>query len=465
MRAIEGVNTAVKRSAVSLSLFHAKALTDAYIGAHGPIMGPIKAVPQIAHALVPKVFPEGKYLKMLREGGAGDLVDKAILGGLKFTKKGLSSVDEDINGSFYGMLRSLQDVADKTIPGAGHGVKAYAALNHFVDGVMWERLHAGMKLETFAVKYEALLENNTKAHLRDPAKNPLRSEREVAEAAASFTNDIFGGLNWRRVAESAKTRWGRDLALSALSPTGRRGLQLALFAPDWTLSTTRAAIKAFGPKGSLVAGGATLGAMLAPDDHKTAGQLLGGAAGFLASRAGRVKGSVGEGSGLRGLVEAKTVADLHRQYILRSALYYVAAGDAINYAMSGHHLWDNKDPTTIDMGDGRTMQWSKHTMEPVHWLTKPGQQALNKLGAVPKELATQALGTEYLTTSGRSPPMHSRLGHLAKNLEPIAVQQGKEGDFGSGIAGFLGAPIYGKTFAERDALKESERLRRRMGVR
>lgn len=411
MRGLEGLNTAVKRSAVSFSLFHAKALTDALIGAAS---NPLS----VGKTLVTSALGTNKYLKMLREGGAGDLVDKALQGGLKFSMEKGKLADEDVGGSFYGMLKDLRGLADKTIPGSGLLVKGVEKVNHAVDTLMWERLHAGMKLSIFAEKYEALLENNAKAHLRDPARNPLRSEKEVSAAAASFTNDIFGGLNWRRVAEETKTRWGRDLALSALSPSGRRVMQLLMFAPDWTISTTRAALKAFGP-----------------------------------------------GSGVRGLLEPKTVADLHRQYILRSAIYYVAVGDSINYAMSGHHIWDNKDPTTIDMGDGRTMQWSKHTMEPVHWLTKPGQQAVNKLGIIPREIASQVQGKQYLTTSGQAPPLQGfgpRVAHVAKAVEPIALQQGLGSTDSAGIAGFLGAPIYGRTYAQRDALKQSAAVRRRL---
>lgn len=411
MRGLEGLNTAVKRSAVSFSLFHAKALTDALIGAAS---NPLS----VGKTLVTSALGTNKYLKMLREGGADDLVDKALQGGLKFSMEKGKLADEDVGGSFYGMLKDLRGRADKTIPGSGLLVKGVEKVNHAVDTLMWERLHAGMKLSIFAEKYEALLENNAKAHLRDPAGNPLRSEKEVSAAAASFTNDIFGGLNWRRVAEETKTRWGRDLALSALSPSGRRVMQLLMFAPDWTISTTRAALKAFGP-----------------------------------------------GSGVRGLLEPKTVADLHRQYMLRSAIYYVAVGDSINYAMSGHHIWDNKDPTTIDMGDGRTMQWSKHTMEPVHWLTKPGQQAVNKLGIIPREIASQVQGKQYLTTSGQAPPLQGfgpRVAHVAKAVEPIALQQGLGSTDSAGIAGFLGAPIYGKTYAQRDALQQSAAVRRRL---
>ncbi len=145
-------------------------------------------------------------------------------------------------------------------------------------------------------------------------------------------------------------------------------------------------------------------------------------------------------------------------------MYYLVVGDAINYSLSGHHLWENKDPTIIDIDPegNRHMQWSKHTMEPVHWVTKPTQQAVNKLGFLPREAANQALGTEYLSTSGRSPPMESRLRHLAKNFAPIAVQQGTaQGlDMEAALAGLAGVPIYGSTPEQKAERKRLRKLKK-----
>ena len=188
-----------------------------------------------------------------------------------------------------------------------------------------------------------------------------------------------------------------------------------MFAPDWTLSTTRAFTGAFA-----------------------------------------------EGAGLKGLMNPRTLADLHRQYILRSALYYALAGDGINYALSGHHLWDNKnnDWTRIELGDGRTMMFSKHMMEPYHWLTHPGQQALNKLSQPVKESLNQALGTEYL---GGPKMKGNQLAHAAGSVAPIASQQStKTGSAAAGIGGFLGFPIYGQTAEQKEEEKRRKRLEKLM---
>jgi hypothetical protein len=412
--ALFGLNTASKRMLVSFSLFHAKALTDAYIGAAKS--GPIAAAKDIPKFLT----GEHVLLKQLREGGAGDIIDLSLRSGLMYSLERGPLAVEDVSQSFYRMLQDAQKVADSVIPGAGKAVQGVEKVNHLVDKYMWERLHAGMKLNIFAEKLERLSEVNAKAHARNP-KIPLRSREDMAKVAAEFTNEIFGGLNWRRLAEGAKTKLGRDLALAVYSPSGRRAMQFLLFAPDWTISTTGAALKAFG-----------------------------------------------KGSGVKGLASPQTIADLHRQYILRSAMYYGLIGNALNLAFSGKYLWDNADPTFIDMGDGRRMQWSKHTMEPVHWLMKPTQQGLNKLSQAVKIPFEQLMGVQYLSASGFAPRIEEgeRLPHLAKSLSPISVQQAFEAGEQSGIAGFLGAPIYGRTTAQRRKEKldrrfdRSKRLRR-----
>lgn len=403
MRALEGINTATKRMNVSFSLFHAKALTDAFVAGTNKFW-------QAPGKIYDFVTAKDQYLNELNKIGLTQNIQRAIKGGLTFTLEKRDPAVEDVGGSFYRGMHDLQGFLDQTVPGLGKPVKKLEDFNHAVDTFTWARLHTGMKLNIFNEKFSSLMENNAKMHARDPAW-PLMSETDAAKIAASFTNDLFGGINWRRVAEGVKNRWGRQLALGLASPNARRGLQFLLFAPDWTLSTTRAMLKA-----------------------------------------------AGKGTGLRGLVEAKTLADLHRQYLVKSAIYYMAVGTALNQAFTGHNIWDNKDPTRIDMGGGRTMQWSKHTMEPVHWFLQPGQQALNKLGYFPKQAAEQAMGVEYLTAHGKMPVMkESRLGHVAHSLAPIGFSANTPEAF---LGGMLGVPIYGMTPAERQAAALKARLKK-----
>lgn len=421
IRAAEAVNTAIKRLAVSFSLFHAKALLDAAIGGFRSPLTPLKIA---AQAAAPRLFGLPKYLQELRDVGVSPTIDMALKGGLKFSlERGAPGV-EDVGAGFYEGMRSLQRLLDEAAPGAKIGtatVGNLARLNHAFDNFMWGRLHAGLKLSLFAEKYETLLKNS-----------PELGREEAARQAASFANDLFGGLNWRRIAEGARTQWGRDLKLTTLQPAGRRGLQILLFAPDWTYSTTRAFTQAF----------------------------------------------VGKGGSLTGTITgAKGLADLHRQYLLRSAIYYAAVGDAINLQLSGHHIWENRDKdgnidfTYIDLGDGRRMQWSKHTMEPIHWMQHPQKTLINKLGYVPKEGLSQAFGVEYVapytSKAGQQvagPPMkEGPVAHALKGMSPISVQQGQEGGPLQGASGMFGIPIYGKTQEQRNTEKEEWR-RKRLGL-
>ena len=455
LQAIEAVNMMIKRSAVSASLFHAKALLDGFVGANtinktllaggaaagaaygmasgdNPIStamigaGAALMLPGMKHvgqAMVPGIFGVNPYLKMLLEGKAGDVVGRLLNSGLKISFEKGKLADEDVGGSFYAGFTKAQEFLDKIVPGAGMPVKAFLALNHAVDTFMWERLHAGFKLAIAAQKLEVLTESNARAHLKDPSVK-LKTQDELAAEASSFTNDVFGGLNWRRMAEETTTKWGRDLVLQAYSPAGRRVAQLAIFAPDWTMSTTRAATRAFAPSVADLNPAKLIDSFLNPQN----------------------------------------ATHLHRQYIMRSALYYATIANGINYALSGQFLWDNLDWTFLNTGDGRKIQWSKHAFEPVHWVEHPGQQALNKLGFLPKEALNQMLGTEWLSTAGKMKPMDTsltgRLAHAAKSLEPIAMQQALSpaADLGSIGSGFVGVPIYGKktpqVLEEKAALKE-----------
>lgn len=450
LQGIQAMNTAVKRSAVMLSLFHAKALLDGFTGAMdlnkkmiatgagvGAAYGLADDKNPLPYALIgagtammaaggktvgqaaaPKLFGENIYLKQLREGKAGDLVGELLNSGLKVSLEKGKLVDEDIGGSFYTGMTALQKGLDAVLPGTGLPIKGLIELNHGVDGFMWERLHAGMKLTVAAQKLEQLVMNNAKAHAKDPSVE-LKSRAELAAQASSFTNDIFGGLNWRKIAEDTHSKLGRDLALQVYSPSGRRVAQLAIFAPDWTVSTTRAATQAFSPS------------MTDLNPVKLA----------------------------KTFTEPQNAIGLHRQYMVRSALYYATVANGINYALSGHYVWDNKDWTTIDLGDGRTMQWSKHMMEPIHWITKSAQQAANKLGFIPKETITQLTGKEYISAYGRSPPMDTsvggRLAHMGKSVTPISAQGAFSGEasVGGAVSSVLGVPIYGKTLTERTEAK------------
>ena len=104
-------------------------------------------------------------------------------------------------------------------------------------------------------------------------------------------------------------------------------------------------------------------------------------------------------------------------------------------------------------------------MEAVHLLKSPVQFGAGKLGYVPKEIIAQLTGKEYLSATGKAPPMDTstggRLAHAARGLLPIAAQSSaKTGSAADAVMGTLGLPIYGESKtakAARLAKKEKEK--------
>ncbi len=422
IRALEEANSAIKRLDVSGSLFHAKSLLDAFVATKkysakdlrnaaagglagtavglalgNPAWGAVYGTALGLTASDLKGFLTGTdaILTGLREQGLTPEVNRAIKAGLLFSlEKGAPEV-EDVGTTFYGAMTDLQRGLDN-VPVVGklgsRGMEHFKSLNHKVDTTTWSRLHAGMKLIIFLAKASQLRKNN-----------PELSIEEADRQAAEFTNDIFGGLNWRRLAEETHNHVLRQIALWMNSPKGRRLNQLLIFAPDWTLSTARVAYKAV----------------------------------------------TGKGTGLRGLVSPKVATDLYRQYMLRSLIYYNIAANAINYAFTGHSVYQNKDPFRIDLGNGQTMSWSKHFTEPFEWLKNPSQQFANKLAFLPSEAIDQLAHTQYLNASdfGASPPMkEGRLTHALGRAAPINLTAGSPKQV---LYSTLGTPIYGETNTQR----------------
>lgn len=414
VNAFESFNTAAKRMQVSFSMFHVKSLIDAYLGAN-TLTGTFKNLYDIATSATGK----SEFHKQFASGGPGDIVDMAQRGGLKFDMGKVSS--EDVNAdALYSALDHTSKFLDNIIPGSGKLPDAVKAINKASDKFIWENVHTGLKGMTFMNVYERLQRSWAKERLNNPnAKVP--SNDDLARTAASFTNDIFGGLNWRRLADDAQTKWGRSLALAMASPAGRRLSQVLLFAPDWTYSTIRSFVKA-----------------------------------------------AGQGSGIKGLLKPKELADLHRQYIIRSSFIYLTLYNALNVALSGHPIWDNKDPLMVDLGNGEKMQANKHFLETPHMLMNPAKFALGKLGTAPSEVLDQLFHRDYLTPEGGPPMQGGRVEHAASRLLPFALEGGQNQGTPEKLMSALGFPIYGMTEENKRKLRaqrrrEAEKKRDRRG--
>ena len=370
VRGLVSVSMAQKRLSVAGTFFHASNLALAFVGAEG--LRGIKDLALAAGNLTPFQALHGKsnldaVRKVWENGGAGDVFDYGVRGGLKVDP--ISDVDVNALAKIGGVTDMLVNRALGTdMHLAEKGLGAVEKIQKSVfDKVTWDYLHTNIKLAVFSRNFEK--------GLRD---HPELPKEEVARQVAAATNDFTGGLDWGRVAAESQSAAGRRLAMSALSPQGRMYLQLAMFAPDWTLSSFRALYKA----------------------------LPGGA-------------------------DKPVNKHMHQMYALRTAVMWGVVLNGYNMAVNdGKFIWENKDPFRIQYKDGDSQQVDKHAFEFSEWLRNPRQTALNKMGYVPKEVANQLMRTEYLAPSGGKgkamvfgPAMRgSPLQHALSGVTPMAAQ-------------------------------------------
>jgi hypothetical protein len=383
-----------KAANVAGSLFHAPSLGLAIAG-----VSPMLAFKEIVTA------GSGirKALKEFKKADMDPEVNYAMKSGVKLGT-------EDINRSI------VSDTAawlDSKILGNREG-KLVQRITHPLDKYIlekmntftWDYMHTGGKLLLF----NHLLTNaernfKVEKYLPDNTVNPeWTSARDVvAKEIATSVNDTMGGLQWLQAANSIENKLLRDLAVKGSGIESRAWGQIAMFAPDWTVSTLRAFTNAL-PK-----------EMLKPSTWD-------------------IKG------GVKGIMKPMNKADLARRYIVNTGLLYLTLLNGINMYTAGQYIWENEDPTRILHEDGTTQQLAKHSMESVHWMMDPGKTFKGKLGFAPK--AAMAFmddqGGNYL----------ERTGTVAKLALPFSVGSGLNAPEGEGMKRVLlssaGFPIYGK---------------------
>ena len=434
-RAVEGMNMAVKRLEVSFSPFHIKSLIDATMGAV-PLTDIAHTVGQVAKSFIGRSEGHTGYLT----GNTGDIQDVLLAGGIKITTPKGNVVDEDVNNHFYDGIDSLGKFMDKVIPGAGKLTKAFIVPNKIADRVTWENVHAGLKWLVGMNAFERITRTYAKELEKDPSAQ-VPDKWEAGRRAASFANDVLGGQNWRRMADDSTTRVGKLIGTTLASPAGRRLAQVLMFAPDWTYSTVRSFVK--GIDSEQIAN--SLG-----DINKAQG---------VGNTLKAVGSALNPTDLAKGLVNPKTIADLHRQYVMRSFLIQFTLYNALNMYMSGHPLWDNKGKhgwTEVDLGNGETMQANKHFNEVPNMIRDPVNFALGKLGVIPSELIDQALHKEYVSRDYQPDMKESRLTHAAKRLLPFSSQSFNKGNLGSKLANLAGFPIHGSPDADHRTQEQQQ---------
>lgn len=381
-RVVQGVSALAKTAIFSFSAFHIKSLVDVLLGT----------------ARTKNIITDQKaMMDMWRKGGAGDVVDDLLRGGLEI---GHSSIDLN-PGLVKSIVEDTAKLGDRMVPGLGTVVRLPGKAAEGLTNFLWKTVHPSFKLALANQEYARLLSNGMDKKL-------------AAETAATFANDAFGGLNWRRLALNADTEAGANLANALASKRGQAYAQVALLAPDWTIATARTWLGAI-RKGQ------------SPEERA-----------------------------------------MYAKYLLQSAVIYSAFADLLNLHFTGHHFWENEDPTYVDLGDGRKMQLSKHFMEGIHWMTDPDKTIANKLGTVPSEFISQITNKQYISPRGapdiiapeselekllgtnkginkKAKNLLKRVEHMAGRFAPITAHSMANQPIESSISGFLGVPIYGQT--------------------
>ena len=342
-RAVSNINFLQKRMSVGYSFFHGAALFENMIfagvgAAKIATVAGLDKVPGIRY-IIPKTV---SAKRRIIEGGHGDDYEAGLRAGVIF------SHPEDIGyHRFYDLFQGANRLADRIgSPLLGwtmkQGIdKLVVKPFKFIDAVTWDHVYNSGKLFTFQTKRNKLL--------LDPANKdvPLHV---LNRRAAEFTNDAYGGLNWRQIYEDTTNPLLKKLTSKAFTPSGRRALQLLLFAPDWTTANIRIINKAF-----------------------------------------------------PGFNKDPISRKLYQAYAMRAALIYATFGSALQYMFTGKSLLENKDPTKIDLGNGDTMVFSKQLMEPLHWAVHPYKTLVSKQGSTLKLTEQLLFNKKFLTSPWPSP--------------------------------------------------------------
>jgi hypothetical protein len=211
------INATLKKSALSLSMFHHMTLTEAAVGLG---VNPGKALTSI-----PKALRVGGAAHLMPELSKDALQHGLVLGGVSDVEKGLvHKVAEVIDGAVNEAARRLasKDINSKVAQAI---LKGPAKFEDLWDKTLWSAYHPMIKL----MAYE---QNVASAIKKFPKMDPTLLKRQVAEVI----NNAAGGQPWE---------------LLFNDPNWNRILKHGLLALDWTASNLRIAENFFegGPKG------------------------------------------------------------------------------------------------------------------------------------------------------------------------------------------------------------------------
>ena len=201
--AYEALNGVMKKSMLSLSLFHHGALGETGTA----LIGPIKTAKIMFNPVsIYKALVRGEYDVFKKEEIARDSIEHGVQYG--------ATADIPV-GRIQSYLDELARVT-QDVPIASKITKFMAGFNSVWDKALWNYLHDTLKLYA----YESLVGKLDPKLTTDLTK---KSKREIAQVV----NDTFGGQNWDTL---------------MMTPKEVQMLTWSLLSSDWTLSTTRQAL-------------------------------------------------------------------------------------------------------------------------------------------------------------------------------------------------------------------------------
>lgn len=390
LQGLNSVSMLAKTFATTASLFHATSL----------FISKSTAAPSL---MIKEIFTKGAgsrlALQEFERNGASQSVKQALDTGLgiKSDDVQLGSVQklgQDIDNfiNTYLIKPISKETGNVKLLSRGTDPLQEHFLNH-LDKFTWEYMHTAGKLQLWQHYFTDI-----------KTRHPEFSDQAIGEEVSKFVNNTMGGLNWLQIANDTQNVVLREFLFKLLKKENRMWSNVALFAPDWTVSTLRAFTTGL-PK-----------ELLKPQNWELR-------------------------KGFKGLSDPTSQADLARRYALFTLIGWATIYNGMNYALSGKYMWENKDPTRLDLNDGTTMQAAKHSMEAAHWVMHPWKTLSNKLGYFPKTI----LEISKDTTKGPIDVTQK----IAEPFLPFQVSASVKAPKGEklkrAVASFVGTPIYGQT--------------------
>ena len=437
------LNNAMKRVILSMSLFHAQALVLSGIYAGGLTHMYTKQGKQTRKIV--KEFLDAKWdMTSIVRDGKGNIIQARNLDGKLVDLKGdflhaqlLKEIVDARLGIGNAKTNELVNAGYRTVKQfLDTRLKPLGKFQDKIDKITWDGIHDHAKMFTYLTMKQRLMTGNRG---RLGLKHEDIPEAEASQMASQFANDAFGGQNfnklslqWEQLAiENANNPKGVFYQWASLvaTPT-RKGLtNWLLLSPDWTISNINIGFKGAGMTKNL-------------------------ATKVMQGRKLTAK-EVGEWNMYMGYMFRAGVSTSMFAYFLHS----IFSEDDKEFDLKDFWMTGR-----LDLGNGEEMVVSKQIAEPMHWLTNPMHEGLNKGAALPKAALELLTGKQWVSlkhggtlTGPKFDKTSARdwASWVGNKVTPISINPFKQAMldedipagykmFEKAVLGFGGFPKYGK---------------------